>query len=97
MRDHLANFTKFYGRMNESLDEYVRLFPVHPDYIDTFDQHRRRREARGAAEPYPTTMKAMLGEELPNKRDPGPQSPTTATGTTSAKMPPTARCRRSRR
>jgi hypothetical protein len=24
--------------MNERLDEYVRLFPVHPDYIGTFER-----------------------------------------------------------
>lgn len=24
--------------MNERMDEFVRLFPVHPDYIDTFER-----------------------------------------------------------
>ena len=24
--------------MNERLDEFVRLFPVHPDFIDTFER-----------------------------------------------------------
>lgn len=38
IRDYLAPFTKFYGNMNERLDEFVRLFPVHPDYIDTFER-----------------------------------------------------------
>ena len=27
-----------YGSMNERMDEYVRLFPVHPDYLKTFEQ-----------------------------------------------------------
>jgi len=38
IREYLAPFTKFYGNMNEKLDEFVRLFPVHPDFIDTFER-----------------------------------------------------------
>ena len=38
IRDYLAPFTRFYGDMNERLDEFVRLFPVHPDFIDTFER-----------------------------------------------------------
>ena len=38
IRDYLTPFTKFYGNMNERLDEFVRLFPVHPDFIDTFER-----------------------------------------------------------
>jgi hypothetical protein len=30
--------TKFYSGMNEHMDEFVRLFPIHPDYIDTFER-----------------------------------------------------------
>jgi len=38
IREYLSKFTKFYEGMNERLDEFVRLFPVHPDYIDVFEQ-----------------------------------------------------------
>lgn len=38
IRNHLLPFAKFYGNMNERLDEFARLFPVHPDYIDTFER-----------------------------------------------------------
>ena len=31
-------FAKYYGGLNERMDEFVRLFPVHPDYIDTFER-----------------------------------------------------------
>lgn len=37
-REHLSRFTRLYGDMNERLDEFVRLFPVHPNYIDTFER-----------------------------------------------------------
>lgn len=36
IRAHLTRFAPFYGKMTERMDEFVRLFPVHPDYIDTF-------------------------------------------------------------
>lgn len=38
IREYLTPFAKFYGNMNERLEEFVNLFPVHPDYIDTFEQ-----------------------------------------------------------
>ena len=38
IRDYLMPFAKFYGGLNERMDEFVRLFPVHPDYIDTFER-----------------------------------------------------------
>lgn len=38
IREYLMTFAKFYGNLNERMDEYVRLFPVHPDYIDIFER-----------------------------------------------------------
>ena len=38
IRDYLMPFAKYYGNLNERMDEFVRLFPVHPDYIDTFER-----------------------------------------------------------
>jgi hypothetical protein len=38
VRDYLLPFAKYYGNLNERIDEFVRLFPVHPDYIDTFER-----------------------------------------------------------
>lgn len=38
VREHLTPFAKFYGNMHERMDEFVRLFPIHPDYIDTFER-----------------------------------------------------------
>ncbi len=38
IREYLTPFARFYGLMNERMDEFVRLFPVHPDYIDTFER-----------------------------------------------------------
>jgi hypothetical protein len=38
IRDYLLPFAKYFGGFNERIDEFVRLFPVHPDYIDTFER-----------------------------------------------------------
>ena len=38
IREYLTPFAKYYSNMNERMDEFVRLFPVHPDYIDTFER-----------------------------------------------------------
>jgi hypothetical protein len=38
IREHLQKFTPLYGAMAERLEEFVRLFPVHPAYLETFEQ-----------------------------------------------------------
>ena len=38
IREHLEQFCPLYGTMNERLDEFVRLFPVHPAYLETFER-----------------------------------------------------------
>ena len=37
IREHLQKFTPLYGGMVERLDEFVRLFPIHPTYLDVFE------------------------------------------------------------
>jgi energy-coupling factor transporter ATP-binding protein EcfA2 len=36
--EHLKQFAPLYGSMNERMEEFVRLFPVHPAYLDTFER-----------------------------------------------------------
>lgn len=38
--DHLRAFAPLYDGMAERLDEFVALFPVHPDYLHTFNDMR---------------------------------------------------------
>jgi hypothetical protein len=38
IREHLKQFAPLYGSMNERMEEFVRLFPVHPAYLDTFER-----------------------------------------------------------
>ena len=65
VREHLAPFSKFYGRMNERIAEFVRLFPVHPDYIDTFEQVTVV-EKREVLKTLSKSMRSLLDTDLPH-------------------------------
>lgn len=64
IRERLTPFTKFYGHMNERLDEFVRLFPIHPDYIDTFDRVTIA-EKREILRTLSAAMKRLLSQQAP--------------------------------
>ena len=67
IREYLTPFAKFYGSMNERMDEYVRLFPVHPDYLKTFEQIHFT-EKRGALKTIEAAMLAILDQEVPTDK-----------------------------
>ena len=67
IHDYLTPFGKFYGRMNERMDEFVRLFPVHPDYIDTFERVTAV-EKREVLKTLSLAMKKMLDRDMPDDR-----------------------------
>ncbi|WP_244105277.1 DUF6079 family protein [Burkholderia ambifaria] len=67
IREYLTPFAKFYGSMNERMDEYVRLFPVHPDYLKTFEQIHFT-EKRGALKTIESAMQAILEKDVPTDR-----------------------------
>jgi len=64
IREYLTPFAKFYGHMNERMDEFVRLFPVHPDYIDTFERVTAV-EKREVLKTLSRAMKKLLDQEVP--------------------------------
>jgi len=67
IREYLMPFSKFYGRMNERMDEFVRLFPVHPDYIDTFERVTAV-EKREVLKTLSLAMKKLLDQQVPDDR-----------------------------
>ena len=67
IREYLTPFARFYGRMNERMDEFVRLFPVHPDYIDVFEQIRAV-EKREVLRTLSRVMHGLLDQEVPADR-----------------------------
>jgi hypothetical protein len=67
IREYLTPFAKFYGHMNERMDAFVRLFPVHPDYIDTFERVTAV-EKREVLKTLSLAMKKLLTQDVPNDR-----------------------------
>lgn len=67
IRAYLTPFAKFYSEMNEQMDEYVRLFPVHPDYIGTFERLVFT-EKRGALVTLRDQIQAILNQDVPTDR-----------------------------
>ena len=67
IRSYLTPFAKFYGSMNERMDDYVRLFPVHPDYIGTFERLVFT-EKRGALVTLRDQIQTILDDEAPKDR-----------------------------
>ena len=64
VREYLTPFAKFYGNMNERMDEFVRLFPVHPDYIETFERVTVA-EKREILKTLSFSMRSRLEQEIP--------------------------------
>jgi len=69
IRDYLMPFAKYYGGLNERMDEFVQLFPVHPDYIDTFERVTVV-EKREILRTLSMGMKAKLNDPVP-ENEPG--------------------------
>ena len=67
IRTILAPYTRFYGDMNERLDEFTRLFPVHPDYLETFERVYVV-EKREALKTISSAMKEVVGSEVPSNQ-----------------------------
>ena len=64
VREHLTKFAPLYGSMNERMDEFVRLFPVHPAYLDTFERVYVA-EKREVLKTLSAAIRQMLSETVP--------------------------------
>ena len=64
VRAYLEPFAKFYGDWNERMDDLVNLFPVHPDYVETF-QKIPIVEKRGVLQVISLAIKKLSKEEVP--------------------------------
>ena len=64
IRAYLMPFAKYYGNLNERLDEFVNLFPVHPDYIDTFERVTVV-EKREILKTLSRAMQDLIDKEIP--------------------------------
>lgn len=64
IRAHLEKFTSLYTSMAERLDTFVELFPVHPAYLEVFEQVTIG-ERRDLLKAISSQMTALLDREVP--------------------------------
>jgi hypothetical protein len=64
IRKHLENFTKLYTEMAEHIDEYVELFPIHPAYLEVFEQVTVV-EKRALLKAISKQMENLLDQDVP--------------------------------
>ncbi len=64
VRKHLEKFTRLYAAMAEHMDEYVELFPIHPAYLEVFEQVTVV-EKRDLLKALSKQMEVLLSQELP--------------------------------
>lgn len=69
IREHLTEFSKLYERLNEDMDNYVNLFPIHPSYLSTFEKVRNI-EKRVALKTITQEMNKIINNEVPSS-EPG--------------------------
>ncbi|KAA3656019.1 MAG: ATP-binding protein, partial [Chloroflexi bacterium] len=62
--DHLRQFAPLYNRLAERLDEFARLFPIHPAYIETFEQVYVA-EKREVLKTFSLAIRGLLDKEVP--------------------------------
>ena len=67
VREHLEKFSKFFSSLSERMEEFVSLFPIHPDYIDTFERIKIA-EKREVLKTLSLAMKKLLGQNVPDDR-----------------------------
>lgn len=67
IREYLARFAPFYGNLTERMDEFTELFPVHPDYIDTFDRVTFA-EKREVLKTLSTAIRTILDDDVPEEQ-----------------------------
>lgn len=69
IRAHLQRFTKMYSTMAERMEEFVALFPVHPTYLEVFEQIYIA-EKREVLKTISLAMKRLVDKEVPES-EPG--------------------------
>jgi energy-coupling factor transporter ATP-binding protein EcfA2 len=69
IRNHLRKFSSLYGDMNERLEDYVTLYPVHPAYLDILERLTLV-EKREVLKAISSDIEALIDEKVPDN-DPG--------------------------
>ncbi|HLR72039.1 MAG TPA: DUF6079 family protein, partial [Pseudogracilibacillus sp.] len=64
IREHLSKFTKLYHGLSEQMETFVNMFPIHPAYLEMFEQVSIG-EKRVALQTITNEIKKLFEEEVP--------------------------------
>ena len=64
IREYLEPYTRYYDDLTQRMDEFVDLFPIHPKYIDTFEEISLI-EKREVLKTISLSMKQVIDKEVP--------------------------------
>lgn len=67
IREHLQKFTSLYDKLNERIEEFVSLFPVHPSYLATFEKVIVA-EKRVILKTISSEIKKLLEQDVPKDK-----------------------------
>jgi len=67
INEHLRAFTSLYGELAERVEEFAQLFPVHPAYLETFEQVYVA-EKREVLKSISRAMRERLDDDVPQDR-----------------------------
>ena len=64
IREYLEPYTSYYDDLTQKMDEFVNLFPIHPNYIDTFESISLI-EKREVLKTISLNIKQIIDKEVP--------------------------------
>jgi hypothetical protein len=64
IREYLEPYTRYYDDLTQRMDEFVDLFPIHPNYIDTFESITLI-EKREVLKTISLNIKQIINKEVP--------------------------------
>src|SRR5699024_3947863 len=67
IREHLSKFNKMYNGLSEELETYVNMFPIHPAYLEMFEQVNIA-EKRVALKTISDEIKKLIDKEVPEEK-----------------------------
>lgn len=65
IREHLARFSRLYSDMNERMERYVDLYPIHPAYLETFEKVYVA-EKREVLKTLSASIRRLLSSDVPS-------------------------------
>ena len=66
IRQHLSQFTVMFPHMNNNLDTYVNLFPVHPSYFENFSLIRIGKSQREVLKTLSRKFASIMDNDVPD-------------------------------